>query len=219
MLPVAAYDRRVKAVVCVAPVLDTYSTILRFAGPQGLMGFLGFLVQDHVARYHTGAVNYLPVVSNDGSMAMNQNPKAYQFYAEGATPNWRNQLSIESLQKSVEYRPAAHVALIAPTPLLMVMAEQDTFTIPEFAEAAYTQAGEPKKRVGLACDHPDVFMEPWLSQSAAAATDWFQEHLGLKTILIVAQGTVSGTHEGDFFGITATYKRLTMVAFDIFARL
>jgi uncharacterized protein len=178
VLPVAAYDRRVRAVVSVAPVLSTYNTILRFAGTDGLQGFLAFLDQDQVERYHSGTVNYMPLVSNDGSPAMNQNPKAYAFYAEGATPNWRNQLTVESLQKSVEYRPAAHVALVAPTPLLMVMTEQDTFAPTDFAEAAFSEAGEPKRRVGLACDHPDVFFEPWLSQSADAAVDWYRQHLG-----------------------------------------
>jgi hypothetical protein len=178
VLPVAAYDRRVKAVVSVAPVLDTYNTILRFAGRDGLEGFLAFLNHDQGERYQSGTVNYMPVVSNDGSPAMNQNPKAYTFYAEGATPNWRNGLTSESLQKSVEYRPAAHIALVAPTPLLMVMTEQDTFAPTDFAEAAYNEAGEPKRRVALACDHPDVFFEPWLSQSADAAVDWYRQYLG-----------------------------------------
>ena len=51
-----------------------------------------------------------------------------------------NQVSLESMEKFLEYNPAANIHLIAPTPLLMVVAKYDTLTPTDLAVAAYERA-------------------------------------------------------------------------------
>ena len=48
------------------------------------------------------------------------------------------------MEKFLEYNPAANIHLIAPTPLLMVVASNDTLTPVDLALTAYERALEPK---------------------------------------------------------------------------
>jgi hypothetical protein len=75
------------------------------------------------------------------------------------------------------YEPGNWVSRVSPTPLLMVVAEDDKLTLTDLELAAYERALEPKKLVLIKGGHFD----PYLSQfdiSASAALDWFRTHLG-----------------------------------------
>ncbi len=181
VLPVAAYDRRVKAAVSMAPSISAYDTMAQAVGREGVLGFLGFLTQDRMQRYATGAGSTLPIATNDGTPALGPDPRIYDFYTQAAremAPTWRNEVTIASIEKLLEYRPAAHVHLIAPTPLLMIVAEQDEFLPANLALAAFEQAQQPKQLELLPCGHADVYREPWFTRTAELAVAWFRQHLG-----------------------------------------
>lgn len=180
VLPVAAYDRRVKAVVSTVPYISAYDTLRMAMGAEGAFGFLGFLNGARVARYRSGSDAVMPLVSADGSPSMGPDPRLHAFYtktAESMAPTWRNLVTVESIEKSLEYRPASHVHLISPTPLLMVIAQRDEFLPADLARAAFEAAGEPKRKLELDCGHADVYAEPNLSRSSDAAIAWFQQHV------------------------------------------
>jgi fermentation-respiration switch protein FrsA (DUF1100 family) len=85
---------------------------------------------------------------------------------------------MESLEKFAEYDPTGPIHLVSPTPLLMILAEQDQIIPAALARSAFDRAGEPKELLALDCQHTDVYnVEPWMSQSADAATDWFTSNL------------------------------------------
>ena len=89
-------------------------------------------------------MNYVKVVGLPGELAALGVPGAYEAmmkYASGA-PTWNNQVTLESLENYVEYVPTANIALISPTPLLMVLAEHDSLIPVELARAAF----EPCRR-------------------------------------------------------------------------
>ena len=66
---------------------------------------------------------------------------------------------------------------IAPTPLLMIVAERDTITPTDLQMRAFEQAGEPKKLVVIKdCEHCGVYMEH-RAQTSRVAIDWFNQHL------------------------------------------
>ena len=72
---------------------------------------------------------------------------------------------------------AEAISLISPTPLLMIHGEQDVIP-PAAVRAVFERAGEPKKLIVLDCLHTDLYVrEPWVTQSADAAIEWFDEAL------------------------------------------
>ena len=74
------------------------------------------------------------------------------------------------------YEPGIWVPRVSPTPLLMVVALNDTITVTDLALAAYERALEPKKLVTIQGGHFDPYLGQF-STSSAAAIAWFREHL------------------------------------------
>lgn len=176
----AAFDRRIKAVVAMIPAINQWENFLRAMPRDAFLGFLGMLNADRQARYTSGQVNYMRLVAPPGEMGLMPN-EAYEFYTEAqrtVAPNWQNQVTMESLEKFCEYDPTGPIALVSPTPLLMIVAEQDQIIPADLAKGAFERAGEPKELLVLDCQHTAVYnTEPWLSQSADKATEWYRTHL------------------------------------------
>lgn len=178
MLHLGAYDRRLKAVVSVATGVNVLE---RLMGREGMQGFLLMLNGDHDRRFATGeAATYMPAVSMPGEGGFMAFPEANDFYMEAqrtVAPTYDNRLTLESVENLIEDNSAANVDLIAPTALLIVHGQQDVVPV-EAIRPVFDQAGEPKKLVVLDCLHTDLYIrEPWVTQSADAAIDWFDQYL------------------------------------------
>ena len=180
VLHVAAFDRRIKAAVAQVPLINGWQNAQRLMRPDVFAQFVEALAQDRVQRYTQGAINYVPVVAPEGQPSALPTPDSYEWFTQtGATraPNWRNQVSLESMEKFLEYNPAANIHLIAPTPLLMVVASNDTLTPTDLALAAYERALEPKSLVIAKGPHFSAYTEPGFSQTAPPAVEWFTRYL------------------------------------------
>jgi fermentation-respiration switch protein FrsA (DUF1100 family) len=180
VLHLAAFDKRIKAVVSQVPLVNGWNNALRLNRPDHFVQFLNFLIQDRIQRYKTGQVNYLKVVAPEGEPSVLPTPESYQWFTQAGNtlaPNWRNQVTVESLEKFLEYDPAGSIHLISPTPLLMVVAGYDTLTPTDLAVAAYERALQPKAISIQPCKHFDAYTEPWVSKTAGVAVDWFKQHL------------------------------------------
>jgi fermentation-respiration switch protein FrsA (DUF1100 family) len=182
VLHLAAFDRRIKAAVVQVPALGVWRQVVHSAGREALEGLLGLVAADRAARFEGGAVNSLAVVAPVGELSVLGTPDAYQWFREQgdrAASTWVNRITIESLERMVEYDPAGAIELISPTPLLMILAENDSLLPVDFARAVFERAGEPKQLRVLPCGHFDVYeKEPWSAEAAVAAKDWFEAHLG-----------------------------------------
>jgi len=147
---------------------------------EAFFGFLATLGQDRDATYGTETVDYLPLVAPAGQGGLMPD-EAYVFYTrvqQSIAPRWENRISIRSLETFVAYDPTGPIDLISPSPLLMIIAEQDQIVPQALARAAFDRALEPKRFLALPCSHTAVYdTEPFLSQAAGAATDWFRTHL------------------------------------------
>jgi fermentation-respiration switch protein FrsA (DUF1100 family) len=179
VLHLSVFDRRVKAVVAQVPSVLNLE-YFRALDPQKDAEYARFLLRDRVARYATGVVNYLKVVSERGEPCVLSGRESYEAFmplgGEGST--WRNGVTVESLEKIQEFDPAGHIHLIAPTPLLIVAAEHDSLIPADLVAKAFGRAGEPKEMLMLPCRHFDVYgVEPWFSRAAGAARAWFGKHL------------------------------------------
>jgi uncharacterized protein len=182
VLYVAAYDRRVKAVVSqVSGGVDFWDLLMHGSGPEAFGQLCNFLAQDRIARYKSDAATYVKVIAREGELQALAGPEAYEFFENEVSrlgPNWVNQVTIESLEKMLEYNISVVLPRISPTPVLMVLAERD-FLIPiDMAKQGYERLREPKELCVVSCGHFDLYYkEPWFSHVSKAATDWFKKYL------------------------------------------
>jgi fermentation-respiration switch protein FrsA (DUF1100 family) len=125
-------------------------------------------------------VGYAKVVAPEGEPCALRGPDAYEWFMRWSAlvPIWRNQVTLESLEKVREFDPVSLIHLISPTPLLMIIAERDSLLPRDLLVAAYERAREPKALVSLPCGHFDVYDGAWGEKAADAATEWFRKHLG-----------------------------------------
>jgi len=180
VLHLAAFDKRIKCVVSQIMLVDGWANLQRLNRPDLLKGLMQVLAADRLARYQTGAVNYIPAVAPEGEPCVMTTPDSYEWFmriSQEFAPTWRNQITIESIERFVEYNPTAHIELISPTPLLMVVADDDSLTPTDLALAAYERALAPKKLVLVKGGHFDGYQGAGLEQTAPPAVAWFEEHL------------------------------------------
>ena len=174
MVYLGAYDRRFKAVVSVATGLNASEQMM---GREGLQGFLTMLNGDRDRRFATGAAaTYIPAVSMPGGGGAMAFPEANDFYTDAMktyAPTYDNRLTLELMEYLLADHSVDVVGLVAPTPLLMVHGEKDLIP-PAAVRAVFDRAGEPKRLLVLDCLHTDLYVrEPWVTQSADAAIEWF----------------------------------------------
>lgn len=181
VLVVAAIDRRVKAVVSQGPLVDGHQNLGRLVRPDFMEGFREMFNADRAARHRGEDPAVVPVVDED-PQATSALPTAdsYTWFTEtGKTiaPNWRNEVTMRSVEMLGEYVPADFIARISPTPLLLIPALNDNLTPTDLAIAAYERAREPKRLEILPGGHFDIYTKGF-DRSSALARDWFVEHLG-----------------------------------------
>ena len=172
---VGATDRRVKCVVCQVPLVEG----LDLVPPQSRDEMLIQVTADRVERFKSGAVNYMPIVAEDGRSCFFQDRESYEVLMtvqKVVAPNWENRVTMESIEKTLEYAPALYLPRLSPTPFLMIVAEKDTLTSYEVAVSAFETALKPKKLEILPCGHFEAYTEGF-DQAAAAAAVWFDTHL------------------------------------------
>lgn len=177
-LHVATHDKRVKAVVAQIP--STLNPESRRAKAVDTWDHVGkLLIDDRVQRYDTGRVNCMKVVAPEGESCVFPSREAYDWYMEFQefAPNWANQVTLESLEKVREFDPVSLIHLMAPTALLLIAGENDTLIPLEEVKNTFTRAQEPKALSILPITHFESYKDPWLSEVAGLAKDWFRKHL------------------------------------------
>lgn len=180
VLHVAAIDKRVKAVVSQVPLVSGWKNAQRLMRPDVMAGFIEQLNEYRKSRYNGGDVQYIAVVAPEGEPCALPTPDSYEWFIKAGktvAPNWENRVTLETMESFLEYNPAGLIDLISPTPLLMVVAENDTLTPTDLAIEAFQRAREPKKLVIFPGTHFDAYNEPGLSYTAPPAVEWFKEYL------------------------------------------
>ena len=168
-LTVAALDRRVKCVVSQVPLVSGQRTFDAWVPKKSRQRFLDRLATDRDDRARGEPVGVTPAAIPGSETAE---------WAEAVDKDgvYGNEITLRSLDLLRGYEPMAFISRIAPTPLLMVVADKDTQTPVDWQREAFELAGEPKKLVTLAGRHYDPYTL-LLQDSRQAALDWFQTHL------------------------------------------
>jgi uncharacterized protein len=180
VLHLGAYDKRVKAVASLLPLIDGLQGYWVRSVRQDLLPELrAKLAADRAERYATGKINYLPVTAPEGQPAVIPGKAANDWFAgvPKVAPNWKNQVTLESIEIGMEYQPGAAIHLISPTPLLMVVATNDTTAPTDFALAAYNRALEPKTLILSKGNHWAGDNEQEDAKLIVPVVDWFKQQL------------------------------------------
>lgn len=179
VLHTAAVDRRVKAVVAQVPTINGWRGASRKMGPEKMAAFVSMLEAYRTARYNGAEQRYINVVTDRGEPAAQPSEESYHWFTAMSqiAPNWENRITLDSMESYLEYNPAGLIDIIAPTPLLMIAAEEDAVTPPDLAQAAFERAGEPKKWLLVPGGHFDIYDGPSFASASSAAAEWFSLHL------------------------------------------
>jgi uncharacterized protein len=180
VLVLGAIDRRVRCVVAQVPLVSGSRNLARLIRADMVAPLRAQFDADREARFVGGAPAVLPVVTSEanGAAALPTADSWEWFTKTGRTraPAWRNRVTLRTVEMLGEYEPGSYIDRISPTPLMMVIAENDHLAVADEAFTAYNRALEPKRLVILKGGHFDAYVKAF-EQSSTVARDWFVEHL------------------------------------------
>jgi len=179
VLSVAAYDRRVKAVVSQVPGIGGgFDAMRNNLGFDGIKRVMDYYYADRKRRQQTGRSDYLAVVAPQGTPCALPTIDSLEWFTRDSGPTWQNMVTIESMEKNMEYDTALVLGRVSPTPLLVLLAEKDSLIPYTVAKAFFEKAPEPKKIISFHCGHFDVYAtEPWFTQASNVELEWFKKYL------------------------------------------
>lgn len=148
-LVLGATDPRIKAVVSQVPTISGYEQSRRRIPPDD-QARIARLWADDDRRSHAGHGPAIQsVVSTDlAQPAVYRSPDAHAFYVQVSPQplNWDNTVTVRSSRAAAMYEPGQWVSRVSPTPLLMIVALQDTVTLTDTALGAYERAAPQEAR-------------------------------------------------------------------------
>jgi fermentation-respiration switch protein FrsA (DUF1100 family) len=186
VLVVAAIDRRVGCVVSQVPTISGWQTTLRRTPPPALAAQRQAFDRDRRERFGGGTPQTVPMVVDPtkGGAASHASADAWEFFTGRNAPpedqwrfgKWRNEITLRSVEMYSEYEPGSFIERIAPTPLLMIVGDNDVVCPTDMALDAYNRAREPKRLELYPGGHFSAYTDQF-TRAATAATDWFTQHL------------------------------------------
>ena len=180
VLHLAAFDRRVKAVVAQMPTVNLFLNSRRLTSPLDLDELTTLLSQERIKRYQTGEVSYFPLVAPPGQPSFLPTPDAYTWVESAKSASegrWENRITFESIEHCLYYEPVPHLEAIFPTPLCLIAGEKDFLAPPDLTAEFYAGAMEPKSFTILKGGHFDGFQGKGFEIASTTAVKWFEKYL------------------------------------------
>jgi hypothetical protein len=137
-----AVDKRIKCVVSQVPVSDGSDWLHRMRQEHEWVAFLKLLSDDRKLRVVTGS----GALVHPREEIMVATPERKLTNVKGDVDDKiPTQVPLACAEAILRYKPIDVVALLAPTPLLIIGVEDDAVTPTDHAIDLYEAAGEPKK--------------------------------------------------------------------------
>jgi dipeptidyl aminopeptidase/acylaminoacyl peptidase len=137
-----AVDKRIKCVVSQVPVSDGSDWLHRMRQEHEWVAFLKMLSDDRKLRVVTGS----GALVHPREEIMVATPERKKTNVKGDVDDKiPTQVPLACAEAILRYKPIDVVALLAPTPLLIIGVEDDAVTPTDHAIDLYEAAGEPKK--------------------------------------------------------------------------
>jgi fermentation-respiration switch protein FrsA (DUF1100 family) len=178
VLVLGATDRRVKCVVSQVPTISGFEQGRRRIAPELVAQMENRFADDERAQLSGAPLLRQAIVSLDPDVsAAYRTQEAADFYLQPAAQSvWENNVTLRSTRAARMYEPGIWVGRVSPTPLLMVVALNDTITMTDLALEAYERALHPKRLETIPGGHFDPYLTQF-ERAATAALDWFKAHL------------------------------------------
>lgn len=188
VLVVAAIDKRVKCVVSQVPTISGWKTMQRRTQPGDWDKLRKQFVEDRMNRFKGNPPLLVPMITdpNANVQASHTSADAWEFFTGKNAPQedqwrfkkWRNEVTLRSIEMYSEYEPGSYIERIAPTPLLMLVAENDVVAVTDEALGAFNRAREIKKLHIFPGGHFSAYIEQFASLSTEAV-NWFNQFFTL----------------------------------------
>ena len=186
VLVVAALDKRVKCVVSQVPTISGWESMLRRVQPADWFNLRADFDQDRMNRFNGQPAKLVPMITNPDhkGMASHASRDAWDFFTGQLSPpeelwrfkKWRNEVTLRSIEMYSEYEPGSYIERIAPTPLLMIVADQDVLAMTDQALMAFNRARGIKKLRLYSGGHFSAYLDLFDDLSNEAG-QWFKEYL------------------------------------------
>jgi fermentation-respiration switch protein FrsA (DUF1100 family) len=177
-LVLGATDTRLKAVVSQVPTISGHQQWLRRHSPIAATALEASFASDDLAQLNGEEPRRIALVADDGvTPATYTDPEAVSFYLQPIPDGlWENHVTLRSSRAARTYEPGIYVDKVSPTPLLMVVGDNDRVTPTDLALTAYQNALPPKELVTFSGGHFDAYLSQFETTSGAAVR-WFRRHL------------------------------------------
>ncbi len=179
VLSVAALDKRVSCAVSQVPFVSGHHKYLRLNRPEQWEEVRKKYDADRQSRLAGKPPAMVPVITDKEKQGIMKIPSAITFFE--SVPEWKNGVTLRSIENAGEFEPITSIDRIAPTPILFIVAKKDTINTTDLALSAYSKALEPKKLVLIDGDHFVPYVEQF-NICVNAARKWFQQHLLVKVV-------------------------------------
>ena len=168
-LVVGAMDRRVRCIVAQVPFVFGARNFDLWVPDEVRATVLDVLSADRDGRARGHPPMMRPVAEPGSEVA----EWAGRIDKSGIYPN---ELSFRSLDLARTYEPGSFADRISPTPLMLIVADNDTTNPVDWQLEVFENAREPKRLVRLKCGHYDPYLDH-IEAAAGAAIGWFADHL------------------------------------------
>lgn len=173
---VAMEDARVKAAICVAPVVSGLGSLMHIGGPLHPLRLAGPGVRDRLRAWRGAEPHRIAATGSPGSVAVINSPEAAGGFASITPPgsSWRNEVCARAV-----LTPPYHLARKAreiPCPILYCVTEQDDVNPPALGIKAARRAPQGELRL-YPGGHFDPFLGETLEQMAADQIEFLRRVL------------------------------------------
>ena len=140
--------------------------------------FDAFMNKVHRAKAEFVATGKVAYMQTARMMARDPDVVADLEKAQKAFPQWRPEVTFESLADIMEFKPEAVADRISPRAILWIHTDKDKLVPLYEAQSMYAKARHPKKLVVLEnMIHEDVYRGDGFEQVVRHTNAWFKEHM------------------------------------------
>lgn len=179
VIPVAADDGRVAAVVAMTPATDGLAALIalvRHAGLRGLLPLVGHGLRDAVGALVGRKPHHLPVVGRPGTIAVMTSSGAFEGYTALAGPTWRNEVCARVALAVALNRPVRAAGRLR-APMLVQVGDLDAVAPASAAERAAANVRGESELLRYPVGHFDVYTGPWQKQLLEDQIGFLERHL------------------------------------------
>lgn len=177
-----AVDRRAKVVLSQIPVVDGRGWHTNLRTSEQYDALLDALDEDRRRRFAGEPSRRIPVTALGTSGVLAAMPADEQIVAlldpSLAFPGWSPEMTLESVERALEYSPEALIDRIGPRPLLIVhVSGRDVIHPATDVLRAYDKAREPKQIVLLPYDQLGLYHGEGLAAALAVQLEFLKKHM------------------------------------------